>query len=290
MTFSAYEESTEGGRPIRLYRFTLGAVVWRYTNADEDLTFNGAVYRAVAITDDGAKQTGDATSDDLYIDAQSDIGPALAFASSAPYEPIKVEVLNTHEGETTPQIIYIGEIVQVNWPTPGRARITSHTLSATMRRIGLRLGWQRTCPFAVYDPLTCHANKATYAVPVRIEDIDGAKITSSDVFDVLGTYGAAWGVTVPHSTLPNIFAGGFVEWEDPQHGVKRIAIEQHVGSQITLFEAPVGLVPGMQITAYPGCRQTEQWCEGLFHNLPWYGGFSRMPGKSPFDGIATPFF
>ena len=58
------------------------------------------------------------------------------------------------------------------------------------------------------------------------------------------------------------------------------------GGTITLA-APLAsgfrLEIGSEITLYPSCDRTTTGCN-LFDNLPNYGGFPHLPGKSPFDG------
>lgn len=272
MSFDTYESSVEDGRPIRFYRFTLGSTVWRYTTADQDLTVAAAVWKARAISDDGIKQTGDATTDALNITGPNNLGPTVVYSSSAPQTPIKAEILEMHEGMTALRVIYIGEVVQVNPNRPGGAVITCQTLSASMRRQGLRLGWSRTCPYAHYDALTCKVDKADFAVAATVQSISGFAVT----------------VNV-NGGQDGYFRGGFAEWSHPVRGYYAVTIESHTGYVLTMFDDTSEMYPGMQITLYPGCARTESACTS-FNNILNYGGCSKMPGKSPFDGLDTPFF
>jgi uncharacterized phage protein (TIGR02218 family) len=272
MTFATYEESVEDGRPIRFYRFTLGATVWRYTSADEDLTIGGELWKRRPISDDGIKQTGDATTDALNITGPNNIGPVVIYMSGAPQTPIKVEVIESHVGLTVLRVIYVGEVVQVNSNRPGSAVITCQSLSASMRRQGLRLGWSRTCDYAHYDPLTCKVSKAAFAVAAVVQSVNGFVVTMD--------------VTGPGN---GFFTGGFAEWVHPVRGFHAVTIESHTGAQMTMFDDTSDMHEGMQLTLYPGCARTEAACR-VFNNILNYGGCSKMPGKSPFDGFDTPFF
>lgn len=272
MSYDTIERSIEGGRPIHLYRFTLGSTVWRYTSADEDLVLDGVTWTAVPINDSGVKLTGETSVDALTITASIDIGPAQVYMTSPPAEPILVERLATHEGLLIPLINYVGEVSQVNFPNPpGQCVITSQTLSATMRRNGVRIGYQRTCPYALYDQATCKVNKASFAVSLTITDVVGTAVTVSGMPSVADGY----------------FTGGLFEWSQPVIGNRTMFIEAHAGSVFTAFGDTSDLYPGLTITAYPGCLRTMAACQA-FGNLDNYGGFPWMPGKSPFDG--TPFF
>jgi len=273
MTFNAYESSTELGQPIQFYRFTLGSTVWRYTSSDRDILVGGVLWKSKAIRDDGVKQSGQSVSDTLNIDGPNNIGPGAIFGVSPPQEAMRAEILRMHEGMTVLSITYVGEVVQVGYPTPGACRVTCQTLSATMRRQGLRLGWQRSCPHTIYDPLTCRVSKATWAESITLETVTGLVVVSA-----------------AFAGFPdNYFSGGFIEFADPLRGFQAITIESHIGNQVTMFDDTSDLYPGLIVTAYPGCNQTETACRA-FGNILNYGGYKNMPGKSPFDGIASPMF
>ena len=274
MTYGDSEQSLEDGKPIRLYRFTLGSNVWRYTSADEDLTFGSEVWRAIAISDDGIKQTGESNSDALMIRCPIDAGPAAVFAHSPPGSSLGVQILVSHEGLTTPRVVYDGEVLQVGYPSPGLANVTCQTLSATMQRMGLRMSWMRTCPFVVYDPLTCKVSKASQETVVTISSDEG--------FSVKGAGFA--------SRDNGYFTAGFIEWTHPVRGVQRLMMESHTGDTVMIFGDTIDLYPGLVVKAYRGCNQTAERCDTAFGNLPNYGGCDFMPGRSPYDGIANPFF
>jgi len=267
MAFNDYESSVESGRPIALYRFTMGSTVWRYTSADEDLTVGGAVYKSAAISDDGVREAGDALGDMTVIDAPSSIGPAQVFMSSPPASTILVHRLALHEGVTVPVINYSGEILQVNYPRPGLSRISCQKMSATMRRNGLRIGYQRSCPYALYDSATCKVSKAAWAVVGVVQSVNGFTI-ASPAFD---------------GFAPNYFSGGFIEWDHPIAGRRFLAIDSHAGQSFEMFGETTDLYPGLVVTAYPGCQRTLAACNA-FGNVGNYGGFPAMPGQSPYDG------
>lgn len=268
MAYDLIETSQELGRPIYLYRFILGTSLWRYTSADEDVVFDGHNWQAVPISDEGIGQTGEAATDALRITADASIGPVLAFRNNPPSNTIQVTIFRAHEGDLSNFITaYVGEVTEVDTPTPNSASITCETLSATMRRAGLRLGWQRTCPYALYDPLTCKVEKGLYGVAGTIGAISGFTINVA----ALAAYPAGR------------FAGGFIEWVDPIRGTERRMIESQLGGALTIFGTTEDLEIGMPLTIYPGCARTMDACTD-FDNLPNYGGYPHMPGKSPFDG------
>lgn len=273
MAFATYEQSTESGQPIQLYRFTLGTTVWRYTSADADLEVGGQMWLTEPISDDGVKQTGEAVSDTMSINCPDHIGPSVVFATSPPSLDIQVEILRLHAGDTVPQVIYVGDVIQANFPRPGAAVLSCQSLSATMRRMGLRLAYQRSCPHVVYEPNSCKLAKGPLAQAGTVTAVAGFTIQ----------------VPAFSGLAANYLRGGFIEWVQPGQGLRTLTIEGHTGASLVMFDDTVDLYPGLAITAYPGCQRTTDACR-TFGNIENYGGFPYMPGRSPFDGLATPFF
>lgn len=268
MTYEALENSTEDGRPIELYTFTLGfSSVWRYTSADQDITHEGEIYRAVPMKNPGTSISGEAAADQMMIEAPSTIGPAQLFMSVPPSQSIWVQIWRKHEGDDEYLVAYQGEIAQINFPMPGKAIISCYTLSATLQREGLRMPWSRTCPYAVYDPSTCKKNKLDMQAPILVLDVQGNNVICDEAagFD------------------PGYFNGGMIEWDDPFRGHEVRLIESHDNSTLTIFNTAQGIYPGMIAYIYRGCRQTVESCIEL-NNYDNYGGIPDLPGRSPFDG------
>jgi len=267
MTFAAIETSNDDGRPIYLYSFTLGAATWRYTSSDADVTVDGYLWKAVAISDDGVKITGDAATDDLAITAPNTIAPVQMFFGAPPSQSIMVRIYHYHEGDTQAVLGYMGELMQVSQPQPGTATIIAATIGASMQRDGLRLAWTRTCPYALYDDLTCKVDKAAFAQKVVVADVVGSTVYFNGMSGADGT-----------------FDGGFIQWEHPSRGTEFLGIERQVGTTCAMFGVTDGIYYGLEVTAYPGCNRTVAVCMEKFNNLDNFGGVPDLPGKSPFDG------
>lgn len=268
MSFQAIEISDDEGRPVFLYAFTLGAAVWRYTSSDQDIVLGGYKWQAAAISDDGVKLTGEAITDSLSITCPSTLAPVLMFNGTPPSQTISLAISHYHEGDNQAVLGYLGEVLQVNFPEPGTAVISCDTISASMQRDGLRLGWQRTCPYALYDVGTCNADKNAFAINATITGITPSLIT----------------VKTDEPLVDGDLDGGFVEWDHPQRGLDWRGIEQQVGQELIMFGLSDGLYYGLKIKVYPGCSRKTNRCAERFNNLDNYGGVPDMPGKSPFDG------
>lgn len=268
MSFNDVENSNHGGRPVYMYSFTLGDTVWRYSSGDEDITASGHTWTAIAISDDGINLTGEAATDALKIRCPSDIGPVQVFIGTPPSVTIMVNVWHLHEGDGEVVLCYAGELGDVDFPFPGESTLTCHTLGATMQRDGLRFGWQRSCPYAVYDEMSCRVDKRAFGLNGLIKTAVSGVVTADGFGDKPNGY----------------LSGGFIEWDHPIRGREYRGIEEHVGDTITMFGLSDGLYPGLIVTAYPGCNRTSSTCANRFNNLLNYGGIPHMPGKSPFDG------
>ncbi len=278
MPFIDIEKSREDGRPVALYEFTLNTIVWRYTSADDAIIANGNTYEPAAISDDGEKQTGETLNDALSITAPTWVGPAQVFMSGSPSRNIAVTKLVKHETNAETKVVFKGEISQVNYPMPGRCKITCETLASTMKREGLRFGWQRLCTHSLYDPLTCKVDKAAWG----------------RTFTVVGLNGRTASLLLPVGVASGVFDNGFIEWVHPIRGVEytpvetwTMAIAAGVSGRVVFLTEPVDLFVGATGTIYPGCNFTPASCQA-FGNYANYGGIPDMPGKSPFDG--TPVF
>lgn len=268
MTLEAFDTSLELAQPVYLYQFTLHEQSWRFTSsAREVLTPDGKLWSPTAMSHDGVKQSGNTTSDVLGITCPSDIAPVQLYMIAPPSGSVLVTIFQKDAQDDEYVAIYMGEVSQVNCPNPGKATISCETLTSTLRRNGLRLSWQRSCPYSLYDPATCKVPKVAYATPAVIEAINGFYID----------------LTLAGSLEPGIYVGGFFEWEHPVKGLEFRGIEQQLGNQLKVFGSTLDLYVGMSITLYRGCNRSPTACAS-FNNFDNYGGVPGMPGTSPFDG------
>lgn len=279
MSFDTYETSTERGQPLVLYQFVMGNTTWRYTSADEVITASSNQWLPVAITHDEISQTGEPLNEMLTINASSTIGPAQLFMNAVPPRGVMVTIFEKHELDPEVQVIYVGEVSQVGFPLPGVAKIRCETISASMGREGLRLAWQRSCPYAVYDPTTCKLSMSAQA----------------RTFTILVVTGNVMTVEFDATIAAGVLNDGFLEWTNPLRGIEYLSIDtQTIGVSGTLGTLsingnPSDVVIGATGKAYPTCALTPAACQA-FGNYDNYGGHVDMPGKSPFDGLDSPFF
>lgn len=279
MSFNAVEISNQEGQPVALYKFQWGNTIWRYTSADRDISRveggDTVTYTALAgLSDNGMIQGGD-QGHDFTVTAPNDIPLAGLYRGTPPSGSIYLTVRRKHASDDEAPVWWIGTVGNVKAVDAISVDIIGRTLTASFKRSGLRLSWQRSCPHILYDR-GCKANPAAHGVAGTITAKDGVSITVS-------------GATVGDESR---FSGGFIRWLADINGTyERRGIEQAGASgsgTFHLYGRPDRLDVGDTITLYPGCKHTPTACQDDFNNLANYGGFDFIPGKSPFDG--TPVF
>lgn len=271
MAFDNYETSNQAGEPVALYTFQYGNTYWRYCTADEDQTVAGEAYAALAITDEGVTQGG-SDQNDLQIVTQSNHPVALLFRNNQPTGKIWLSVRRWHIGDPDDEtpLLWSGTVVNATLVDKATVQMACRSLGGSYDRQGLRLAWSRMCPHVLYG-IGCNNNgsndKEDHAYPYEVATVDGISFT------VLAYADPAEGS----------FTAGFVEWVRTDGSLDRRGIESQVGNYFQVLGSTDGLEVGTAVTIYPGCPRNTTACK-LFNNLPNYGGFPHLPGKSPFDG------
>lgn len=271
MTYSAFEESNEAGRPIALYSFRYGNTEWFYCTADEDKTVAGDTYLARAITDQGVTQGG-SDQNDFRIAVQADHPLVPLFRNGQPNGKVWLEVRRWHIGDPDNEVplLWSGTVISVLETDDAAYELVCRSLGGSYDRQGLRLAWGRMCPHVLYD-IGCNVNnsnpKEAHAYPRVLASLTGTRFTC-----------------VAHSEPEEgTFSGGFLELTREDGSFDRRGIEYQVGNDFLVLGSTRGLSVGDEVTLYPGCPRNTTSCKA-FDNLPNYGGFPHLPGKSPFDG------
>ena len=219
-SYKDVESSNFDGRPVFLYLFELNGLSWRYTSADRPVkaTLSGRSYdwEPQPIMDDGIRQSGETQADAMKLSMASSVPVAALYLGTPPASPLTLSLFKKHEDSDDVILSYVGDVAQVDFPSPGTVEFSLVTLSATMDRMGLRLSWMRACPYALYDS-GCQVDKSKYRVTAKVQSFGkGAVVLSTD----LSAYG------------DDYFAGGFIEWNRAGRGIDRRGIEAHKGNNI----------------------------------------------------------
>lgn len=272
MPFDALENSLAAGRPVRLFAFIRGTHQWSYSAGDRAVSHLTRSFIPVLggiQLDGGISQGGD--SDGVIIAAPANLEVAQLYRGIPPSSAVTVIIYDRHYGDDDYLVSWVGEVQGVSWPAVDRCRMKCVSESAAQReQAGLRLRWERSCPHCLYER-GCYVNRYLHAVSVTVLSMSATTIQVSSA----GGHPDGW------------FTAGYAEWMVEGGNVERRAIDSHVGVALTLFGGTSG-VPLGDITLFPGCDQTPVTCNSKFGNMPNYGGFQHIPGRSPFDG--NPFF
>lgn len=266
MTFEAAETGAATSKPVRLYLFKRGLLKWGYCTADRNITYEGVLYASAAISDDGIRHSGESTADILKITAPTSLGVLSQFRPIPPSMEVAVTVSDYQFTEIMARVRWTGSVTGVDWPEFDKAEISCESISASMEKTGLRMGYGRGCPYTLYDQ-RCLASMAAVRLDTTLTAVGTLTITSPAFSAFADGY----------------FAGGFIQWlmdgETSQRG-----IEAHTGTLLTLLDITAGLTVGTVVTAYPGCDRTISVCDSRFSNHLNFGGIPNLPGKSPFSG------
>ncbi len=273
MTFTAFETSNQNGRPVSLYEFQYGNTYWRYTSADQEITVGlnevgtPATWLPIAISDGGFTQGG-SEQNDLTVSCPLGLPVTTVFQVSQPSGKVWLKVREYHIGdldEETP-LRWIGNVIGASPTDAATVQLNCRSIVGTYDRNGLRLTWSRSCTLDLYG-ISCRVLKADHDYARQIATLTGNSLTC-----------------VTHAEpVEGSFSGGFLEFTRLDGSIERKGIETQTGNSFLILGSTVGLQVGSMIILYPGCARDTATCK-LFNNLPNYGGFPHLPGKSPFDG------
>lgn len=267
MTYREADTSVSDAQPVRLYQLDRSAtVVWRYTSADREIQFNGQAWSPVAISDDGIRLTGEASADVLSLTLPAKLPVAQLYRSVPPSDEIFLTIYDYDATAMAAKVAWIGSVNSVSWPRVDTAKLACLTLSASMKRDGLRLRYERACPHSVYDD-ECGANKAQFSVSATVVALDGSSVQ----------------VALSKPVDASIFAYGAICWAvDGSYEFR--GIEGLNGTRMNVVGGTDGLEVDQAVEVFPGCDGTRQTCLDRFANLLNHGGFPHMPGKSIYSG------
>lgn len=268
MSYSTFEISEQDGKPVAIYEFQYGNTFWRYNTGVTDLLgLAGEDWLAHVITDEGVTQGG-SDQNDLQITVQKDNPVAALFRNTQPSGKVWLKVRRYHLGDPDSEtpLLWAGTVVNATLTDPATVQMACRSLGGTYDRNGLRLGWDRLCPHPLYGP-GCFVDKSLHAYPAVIATKTNNGFTCEEYED----------------PVEGSFVGGFMEWARTDLSLDRRGIEHQEGNDFRVLGTTDGLEVGTEVTLYPGCARNTASCK-LFSNLPNYGGFPHLPGKSPFDG------
>lgn len=268
MSSATREISVEDGQPIRCYEFARGPLRWMYTTADRNVMIaNRTFLNGYQISDSGIENSGQSSTDTLTVTIAGNSEVSNMYRNLAPSDAIDLTIWDYHYEESDYLVSWVGTVQNVKWPTIGTCEITCASLAASLERPGLTLGWQRACPYTLYDT-ECRVDEAQYQHVTTVMSASGIVAIVQSVAE----FPDDW------------FSGGYLEWDIGSGVYERRGIRTHKGDKLVLLGGVMGLPVNQQISMYPGCYRTTATCAYKFDNIVNYGGIPHLPGRSPFDG------
>jgi uncharacterized phage protein (TIGR02218 family) len=265
--FNTLESSTQDANGVDLYQFRCGPNTWEYTAGEEPQAWRGKTYVPLAISNNGVRQSGDASNNETMITLPKSTVICQMLVEDIPSVPVNVIVRRKHFGSTDAPIFVIAELASFNRAEADMMELSFQMMSATFKRTGARMAWSRQCQHALYDQ-GCKVDRTLYDALITVQAVGNGRIGSNDI----GIYPKGY------------FDNGFIEWVNSYGITQRRAIEKNSGTEMTLLGRIDMISLGMVVTAYPGCARTTRICNDKFDNIPNYGGVNFLPGKSPFQG------
>lgn len=263
-----------------LYRFTEGDNVWTLTSADENEIYNAGfgdeTYLSSTIGRDEIESKNELSKANINVTVPLDSEMGRRWMKSILDEIVTLTIF-AKDGATT-NVIWKGRLSSVK-PEAAAIKLIFESVFTSMRRTGLRMKYQRSCPHVLYGR-GCNLNKDDFAVETPITAVNGTAVIAPGA----AAYPDGW------------FTAGMIESPD---GSLRF-ITAHMGNSLTLIRALDdlsqsfaasgygqnygGFYGGLTANIYPGCDRSKEICSSKFNNINNNGAYPFIPLKNPMGG------
>lgn len=250
---------------IFLYKIGYGLTNYFYTNADSSIVYNRNMYSPVPISH--SEISNDMTEvAKSSVTVNMGIDTLLANAIIDKYDNVRVSLDIYFLDVNNPTVVtteYKGVLSKITYNMEELTLKFSNTIYDTQRQ-GLRLVYQRLCPYALYDN-QCRLSKTNHFDEYQAEvyNIDNDYTISSN-----------------SAIFTSEYYGGFIE------------LYQHTGDVETFFIKEISsdfkkIITNRRITSkgykmriYQGCNKTMARCKVL-QNTDNFGGYPLLPLSNP---------
>jgi len=263
MTYDAREKSRYGGQPIEGFKFVQGNNSWFYTSADREIVLPAGSFSPTVISRTELDFSQEDTGESVDVSLPRDNPVVELFIGDLPSTPVWITIYRAHRNDESLAVtIFAGRVIRAHFEE-SQATLRCASLLTILNRSLPILTIQTHCNHVLFS-VGCGVNPTVSRDSITIATVTGATIVSAD----FALRADQW------------FRSGRLE--NPQ-GETRFIVD-HVGDTIELFSAMPGLGPGNVVWAYWGCDHLEATCANKFSNLDNHLGWSRLPGRNPFDG------
>lgn len=240
-----------------LFEFILEEERIFYTSGEEDVEFEGKIYKSVLIYRDEINK--DTFNDDANIKIGLNVYPANLFKFFNPSMNVIVKILN-EKGV----LLFAGRIKDIEFNLKdGIATVKLATLGGVMKsKIPSRV-YSKECGFECFGK-GCGLNKKDFCVVLNGDECEFSNDFMSIKSEKL------------KSCKEGYFNGGYVEFEK-----QRSFITEFKDDTIKLLFPLGNLKKSSVIYCYAGCDKLLNTCKNKFNNAKNYGGFPFVPAKNP---------
>lgn len=244
-----------------------GEAVYRYTNADHNLTRNGVEWTAIPISRQAYKSSGKSKSIGLEITVPVIADISNLFTSFPPPDVVKVTILQGHLNDPEEEVMsaWVGRVLS----TAKKGRETSlscESILSSMQRPGLRRNWQVACPYQLYGEM-CNADMEAAVTRATVVSMSGNTIL----------FQAGWNGDIPFSK----YGGGMLRWAGDMGTEYRMILNIDDSGQMTYVGPIRALAEGTAVDIILGCGHSIDDCRNLHNNIQNYGGDAWIPLVNP---------
>lgn len=269
MTYAALTTSLHSAIPVQLFIVQIGAMVYRYTNAEELVNVSGNIYtpQVISVTSE-IRRVADATKSNATIQILHDSELANFLKFGAPAANMTITILEGHVGDSEWLTVWIGTIVNYKQALPWVELETESNYSVLNKSVSPPL-YGSTCSTQLYSS-RCKVNKVAHRLFGTVSAKNGLNITCPE----LAIRAAGW------------FTGGFLEYTNAEFSATLTAyIAESNGAVLTLSGLNPFLLVGATVAVFPNCNKLFFGdCSGKFNNTINFRGLPYQDGTNPFDG------
>jgi uncharacterized phage protein (TIGR02218 family) len=271
-TFVEQQGSREQHRVIELYQFTYGPTTIRYTNYEQDVTYNSVTWTSLTITRSNPEISKDRPRTRLTVKLPQASTIGRLYVTPSPSYQMSVRVLRYDPGASPPDsaVVFDGYVASASYQDNGYVcELQLSPFNEIFNRQVPRFTYQGLCNHVLYDG-GCKVNRNTFKYTGTVVSTQ----LNETVIEVAGV-GAAGG-----SSPQRDWVGGYVELPD---GSDSRQILDQEADNLTLLLPFYDPVAGAEVNVYRGCDHTLTTCKAVFNNVLNYGGFPYVPTVNPFQ-------
>jgi hypothetical protein len=252
---------------IELYVFEGASGVFRITPHEFDVEIDGHAYARCAMQRSALALGAEAAKSALEITLPQDhalvqhLLQAAIIGEQTAVRVLRVRRNNTGNTWSFPGTRWMGRVLGVE-AADDVARIRCESVEVSLKRIGLKRLYSRSCSHALYS-------QACGATPITV---------TTEVIDCAGSV-----VVVPAlpTSVAEMLPGG---WLQTPSGARHMIVDQALYAlhEVRLLY-PVSIPAGTEVTLTAGCDHSMATCATRFGNLDNFGGFPFIPSKNPFS-------